>query len=63
MSELEHKRLKMELLKASAAKAELEYKVEERRRDIARIEDHIRLQEEREKQILAEIEALENKGE
>ena len=63
MSELEHKRLKMELLKAGAAKAELEYKAEERRRDIVRIEDHIRLQEEREKQLRAEIEALENKGE
>lgn len=63
MSELEYKRLKMELLKASAAKAELEYKVEERRRDIARIENHIKLQEEREEQLQAEIKALEDKGE
>ena len=46
MSQLEIKRLEMQILMASAAKAELEFKKQERLEDIKRIEDHIKKQEE-----------------
>ena len=44
MSELEIKRLRMQIKKADAAIAELELKIEERREDIQRMEDNIVLQ-------------------
>lgn len=58
-SNLEIKKLKMELLKVAAAKAELEYKIEERQEDIRRIEEHIKLQEEREKKLEVQLAELE----
>jgi len=48
---LEKKKLKMELLKVAAAIGELEYKVEERQEDIIRMENHINLQKERQKEL------------
>lgn len=48
MNNMELKRLTMELLKVQAAKAELEFKIEERRQEIIRIEEHISIQSKRE---------------
>ena len=47
VSQLEEKKIKAGILKAEAAKADLEVRIEERREDIARMEDHMRLQDER----------------
>lgn len=44
MSELEIKRIRMQIKKADAAIAELELKIEERKEDIQRMEDNIELQ-------------------
>lgn len=44
MSELDMKRLKMQIKKADAAIAELELKIEERNEDIQRMVDHIEVQ-------------------
>ena len=55
---LEIKKLKRDLLRAEAAKAELECKIEERKEEIIRIEEHIILQEEvikEKKEKLAEL--------
>ena len=38
---LQNKRLKLDIVKANAAIAELEYKIEERLEDIERTKDHI----------------------
>ena len=59
MSGLELKRTKLELVKVAAARAELEFKVEERLEDIARIKDHIRIQLEKEAELKAKIEEAE----
>jgi predicted phage-related endonuclease len=58
MDDLEIKRLEMQILKALAAKAELEFKKAERLRDITRIEDHIKLQEKTEKELTAKLKEL-----
>lgn len=57
---LEDKKLKMDLLKAEAAKAELEFKIEERLVEIQRIKDHIALQEKRIEEVRAEMAARED---
>jgi hypothetical protein len=44
MSNLEMKRLEMQVKKADAVVAELEYKIQERLDDIQRMKDHIQLQ-------------------
>lgn len=44
MSELEIKRLHMQVKKADAVIAELELKIEERNEDIQRMKDHIEVQ-------------------
>ena len=58
---LELKKLEMHLMKARAAKSELEYKIAEHEDNIARMREHIALQEKRENEILEEIKKL--KGE
>lgn len=55
MSPLEVKKLKVELLRVGAAKAELELKVEERMEEIKRIEDNIKIQELKEQELEAKI--------
>jgi len=45
------KKLQVELLRVSAAKAELELKIEEQKENIMRIEDHILIQEKREEEL------------
>jgi len=44
MTVLERKKLELQLKKADTAIAELDYKIEERKEDIKRMEDHILLQ-------------------
>lgn len=58
MDPLEIKRVKADLLRTQAAKAELEVKIEERLADIERIKDHIVLQEKREKELSAKLSEL-----
>lgn len=55
MSPLEVKKLKVELLRVGAAKAELELKVEERMEEIKRIEDNIKIQELKEQELETKI--------
>ena len=62
MSPLEVKKTKLELMKCQTAKMELEYKIEERLQDIQRIQDHIKLQEDREIELMAKLESDEAKG-
>jgi chromosome segregation ATPase len=55
MTNMEIKRITMELLKVQAAKAELEYKIEERQQEILRIEDHIKVQAKREQELKEQL--------
>lgn len=55
---LETKRKEVELLKVSAAKAELEFKILEKLEDIERIKQHIELQIKREVELKEEIKLL-----
>jgi len=57
MSPLELKRMKLELIKVSAARAELEFKIEERLEDINRLKDNIKIQEAREAELQVKIDA------
>jgi len=52
---LEQKKLKAELLRVQAAKAEMEYIIEQRMEDIRRLQDNIKKQEEAEGQLLEKI--------
>jgi SMC interacting uncharacterized protein involved in chromosome segregation len=61
MSNLKKKKLELDLMKVAAAKAELEYKIEERLEDIQRMKDHIKLQEDREIELIKELEELNGK--
>lgn len=54
MKELDKKKFRLEILKVTTAKAELEYKIEERLEDIQRLKDQIIIQDAR----VAEIEKL-----
>lgn len=56
--EFEIKKLKLELLKVGTAKAELEFKIEERLEEIKRIREHIIIQEKREKELKLQINQL-----
>ena len=51
MRDIERKKLEVELLKVGAAKADMECKIMERKEDILRIEDNIKVQETREQEI------------
>lgn len=50
-SSLEIKKLQVELLRVSAAKAELELRIEERLDEIERVKEHIKVSEAREKEL------------
>lgn len=52
---LENKKKKVQLLQITAAIAELEYKIEERKEDIKRMEDHIILQQKKQSEIKKEL--------
>ncbi len=58
---LELKKLKLELLRVTTAKAELEFKVEEKLDDILRIKEHVLLQEKREVEVKKLIDDMESK--
>lgn len=56
ISNLEQKRLKAELLRVQAAKAEMEYIIAQRMDEIARLQDNITKQETAEAALIAKIE-------
>jgi len=51
MNDLEKKKLEVQLKRIDATIAELELKIDERKEDIKRIEEHIVLQKEQEKEV------------
>jgi hypothetical protein len=55
MTPLDLKRMKLELVKVSAAKAELEFRIEERLEEIGRLKEHIKVQEDKEVELTARI--------
>lgn len=55
MNPLELKKLKVELLRVSAAKGEMELRIDERMEEIARLEDHIKVQIAKEEELKAKI--------
>lgn len=59
MNSLEIKRTKLELIKVAAARAELEFKIEERLEDISRIKVHIQVQLDKEVELKLKIEEAE----
>lgn len=56
MDELEQMKLKMQMKKADASIAELEFKIVERMQDIERMKEHIKLQEDIKKQASKKLE-------
>lgn len=57
MTQLELKRIKLELVKVAAARAELEFRVEERLDEINRIKDNIKIQLDKEAELQGRIDA------
>ena len=55
MSSLDLKRMKLELVKVAAARAELEFRVEERLDEINRIQEHIKVQFDKEADLQQKI--------
>lgn len=55
MSSLEKRKKQLELKRVQMAKEELLFKIDERKEDIARIEEHIKVQEKRELELIEEI--------
>ena len=56
MTKIELMKMKSELLRVQAAKAEMEYVVEQRYEEIKRIQDNIKNQEDAEKDLLQKLE-------
>ena len=59
-SPLDIKRKKVELLRVSSAKAELELRVHERMEEVERLQDHIKVQEAKELELAQTIKDMEN---
>jgi len=55
MSPLELKKKQVELQRVKVAKMELELKVEEKEDEINRLKEHIKIQEQKEQELLKEI--------
>ncbi len=55
MSKLEKKRMELELIKVSAARAELEFRVEENLENINRLNQHIEVQKQKENELRLKI--------
>ena len=55
MTSVELKRIKVELLRVSAAKAEMELRIEEAQENIKRLEDNIAIQKAKEDELQAKI--------
>lgn len=62
MTSLDLKRKKVELLRVSAAKAELELRVHERLEEIERIQEHVKISEAKELELTNEIAEAEKKA-
>lgn len=61
MQNLEYKRKELELVKVSAARAELEFKILEKEDEILRIKQHIQAQLKREEELKVELKNSEEK--
>lgn len=59
---LELKRKKLELMRVTTARHELEFKIEEKQDEIKRIQDHIKVQRLKEAELGKEIHDMEKKG-
>jgi len=59
---LELKRKKLDLMRVQTARHELEFKIEERQDEIKRIQEHIKVQKDKELELGKEIHELEKKG-
>jgi hypothetical protein len=59
MASLELKRKKVELLRVSAAKADLELRIHERLEEIERLQEHIKISEAKEVELAKEIQDME----
>lgn len=57
MSPLELKRMKLELVKVSAARHEIEFRIEERLDEINRLKEHVKVQEAKEAELKDKIDA------
>lgn len=57
MSPIELKKIKVELLRVSAAKAELELRIDERLEEIQRLKDNIKISEAKEVELQEKINA------
>ncbi len=55
MTNFELKKIKVELLRVSAAKGEMELRIEEAMETIKRLEDSIKIQEAKEQELMAKI--------
>jgi hypothetical protein len=55
MTGLELKRIKLELVKVAAARADLEFRIEERLDEIQRIKDNIKIQLDKEAELQGKI--------
>lgn len=60
MSPLDLKRMKLELIKVAAARHELEFRVEERLDEINRLKDHVKIQQDKEKELEDKIAVAES---
>jgi hypothetical protein len=60
LSDLERKRMSVELIRVSAAKAELEFRIEERLDEINRIKEHIKISELKELELREKIKEAQN---
>jgi len=58
-SPLDIKRKKVELLRVSSAKAELELRIHERMEDIERLQEHIKISEAKEVELVQAIQDME----
>ena len=55
---LELKRKQLELARVQMARSELEFRIEEKMEEIKRIQDNIKIQQNREKELLKEIDSF-----
>lgn len=55
---LEIKKTKLELLKVAAARAEMEYRIDERLEEIERIKENIKIQIDKEKELEQRIKSM-----
>jgi chromosome segregation ATPase len=58
---LDIKRKQLELARVQMAKSELQFRVEEKTDEINKLNEHIKVQEQKEQDLMAELSALNNK--